>query len=80
MIFCVIWGYLTFQVPGFMLEYNVGRLGINLHIRLLRLLFPNVFVVKVTIISAIALKIKIRILIVLQQFREDCLMSIVPKF
>ena len=44
----------------------------NLHNRLLRLLFPNVFVVKIIIISAITLKIKIRIFIVLQRFREDC--------
>ena len=40
--------------------------------RLLILLFPNVSVVIIIIISAITVKMKIRIFIVLQQFREDC--------
>ena len=40
--------------------------------RLFILLFPNVFVVIIIIISAITVKMKIRIFIVLQQFREDC--------
>ena len=40
--------------------------------RLLILLFPNVYAVMIIIISAITVKMKIRIFIVLQRFREDC--------
>ena len=44
MMFCIIWGYFTFQVPGFMLEYYECRFGMDLHNRLLTLLFPNGYV------------------------------------
>ena len=42
------------------------------HIRLFILLFPNVSVVIIIIISAITVKMKTRIFIVLQKFREGC--------
>ena len=44
----------------------------DLHNRLLILLFPNVSIVIILIISAITVKMKIRVFIVLQRFREDC--------
>ena len=43
----------------------------DLHIRPLILLFPNVSIV-ITIIMTITVKMKIRIFIVLQEFRESC--------
>ena len=44
----------------------------DLHNRLLIVLFPKVSVVIIITIWVITIKMKIRILIALHQFREDC--------
>ena len=47
----------------------------DLHNRLFILLFSNFSVVIIIIIPAVIVKMKITIFIVLQKFREDCLVK-----
>ena len=63
----------TFHVSGSRVHVGVllCRLRMDWHNSLLIMLFPKVSEV-IIIISAITVKIKIRIFIVLQQFREYC--------